>query len=92
MTDAQFADYKAHPDAYFGRVVRPQKTISKPMELFEFFMDSYRGLSREELLKRLSRGVRGAENMDDDELLAIYCEGLVPVSGMFKVVDGVVQA
>jgi hypothetical protein len=91
MSDAQLADYKAHPDAYFGRVVRPPKTISKPMELFEFFMDSYRSLPRDELLKRLSLALASAESLGDDELRAIYCEGLVSASGMFTIIEGVIQ-
>jgi hypothetical protein len=91
MTDGQINDYKAHPDAYFGRVVRPQKRADTPYELFEFFMYAYRELSREELLKRLAGRVPDAAQMPDDELLAIYCEGMVSASGMFKVMDGVIQ-
>jgi hypothetical protein len=91
MTDGQINDYKAHPDAYFGKVVRPQKRADTPHELFEFFMYAYRELSREELLKRLAGRVPDAAQMPDDELLAIYCEGMVSAGGMFKVVDGVIQ-
>jgi hypothetical protein len=91
MTDGQLADYKSHRDAYFGKVVRPQTGISKPYELFEFFMYGHRGLSREELLTRLAGHDPGADDMSDDELLAAYCEGLVSASGMFKIVDGVIQ-
>lgn len=91
MSDGQFADYKAHRDAYFGKVVRPPTGINKPHELFEFFMYGHRGLSREQLLKRLAGHIPATTDMPDDELLAIYCEGLVSASGMFKVVDGVIQ-
>ena len=89
MTDGQINDYKAHPDAYFGRVVRPQKRADTPHELFEFFMYAYRELSREELLKKLAGRVPDAAQMPDDELLAIYCEGMISAGGMFKVVGGV---
>jgi hypothetical protein len=71
--------------------VRPQKRADTPHELFEFFMYAYRELSREELLKRLAGCVPDAAQMPDDELLAIYCEGLVGAGDMFKVVDGVIQ-
>lgn len=37
MTDAEFADYKAHPDAYFGRILSVSKKIENRYELFEWF-------------------------------------------------------
>jgi hypothetical protein len=91
MTDDQINDYKAHPDAYFGKVVQPHKRADTPYELFEFFMYAHRELSREELLKKLASSVPGAAQMPDHELLAIYCEGMVSAAGIFKVVDGVIQ-
>ena len=54
-------------------------------------MYAHRELSREELLKKFASSVPGAEQMPDDELLAIYCEGMVSAGGIFKVVDGVIQ-
>jgi len=92
ITDLQLADYQAHPDAYFGKVVRPPKEANTPYELFEFFMHAYNSLSREELLKRLTGKLSGTEQMSDDELLAVYCEGMVSASGLFKMKDGVIQA
>lgn len=77
MSDAQFADYKAHPDAYFGEIVRPQRVSKTKQDMFEFFMDAYRDLPREELLRRFAGRVEGAEAKETDELLAIYCEGQV---------------
>jgi hypothetical protein len=91
MTDGQINDYKAHPDAYLRKVVRPQSRADTPYELFQFFMDAHRALSREELMKRFVGRVPGAAQIPDDELLAIYCEGLVAGGGLFKVVDGVIQ-
>jgi hypothetical protein len=92
MTDDQLTDYKAHSDAYFGKIVHPAKGVKTPYELFEFFMYAYRDMSREKLLKHLLGRVEGAEAMERDDLLAIYCEGMVSVSGMFKVKDGVTSA
>lgn len=91
MTDFQLADYRAHPDAYFGKVVRPQKGIDTPYELFEFFISAHSKLSREELLKRLNGRVPNATELPDDELLAIYCEGLVSASGLFEAVKGAIR-
>lgn len=89
MSDAQLADYRAHPDAYFGRVVRPPKGLKGPEDLFEFLMSSFSQLSREEIITRFGGKVPGAESMSHDELLAIYCEGMVSASNMFAVENGI---
>jgi hypothetical protein len=92
MTDAQLADYKAHPDAYFGKVVRPHKEGKTPQDLFEFFMYAYAEMSREKLLGHLLGRVPHAERMETERLRAIYCEGLVSNSGMFEVFNGVMSS
>ena len=77
MTDAQMQDFKAHGDAYFGKAGRKHHVSNTPYELFEFFLDAYRELSRDEVMRRIGDADRGAEELPDDEVLAIYCEGLV---------------
>ena len=84
MTDAELADYRMHPEAYFGKVIPVGKTVKTPYELFEFFIDSCKDLSRGELLKRLKAGGHpDVHGMTGDELLAIYCEAMTAGSGMF---------
>jgi hypothetical protein len=92
MTAEQFADYKAHPDAYFGKIKRVPKGIKTPQDLFEFFMDAYAQLSREELLQRLSLRKGDAEPVSREDLLADYCERLVSASGAFVVEGGVITS
>jgi SEC-C motif-containing protein len=79
MTDAEFGDYKAHPDAYFGRILSVPKKAENQYELFEFFVEANKGLSRATLLQRLGRPAdfdpHGA--VSDADLLAEYCEALV---------------
>ena len=55
MSLEQLADYQAHKDYYFGRNVPVGGKINDPFELFEWFVKSYRGLSREQLLASLAR-------------------------------------
>jgi len=90
MSEVQLSDYRAHPDAYFGRVVRPPKGLKGPQDLFEFLMSSYSQLPREEIIARFGGRVPGAESMSHDELLAIYCEGMVSASNMFAMENGIV--
>lgn len=85
MTDQQIADHKAHPEAYFGKLQHIGGKVDSPYELFEFFMKSYRELTTETLLERLVTHHDAAElaAMSDEELLAVYCEGMVAASNMF---------
>jgi hypothetical protein len=79
ISDAEFADYKAHPDAYFGRIQPVQKAITDRYEFFEWHMEVNKALPREALLERLKAAPNFEEvkTLSDSELLAIYCEGLV---------------
>lgn len=91
MTDQQLAEYKAHPDAFFGRIVPPPGRADTPAELFKFLMDSFKDLTREQLLQKLLTGVPNADELDVDHLRAIYAERMVGASGIFEVVDGVMM-
>lgn len=85
MTDQQLADYKSHPQAYFGKLQHVGKKITSPYDLFEFFMESYKNLTRAQLLGRLTGGsdVCALATMSNDDLLAAYCEGMVATSKKF---------
>jgi len=79
MTDAQLADYRAHPDAYFGRIMPVSKKIENRMQFFEWQMEVNEGLSRDTLLERLSKApnfdaIKASTHLD---LLSEYCEGMV---------------
>jgi hypothetical protein len=79
MSDAEFADYKAHPDAYFGRILPVSKKVENRYELFEWLMDTHKGLSRAVLLERLGKPADfdPLQVVNDADLLAEYCEALV---------------
>ena len=87
MTDQQLADYKAHPEAYFGKIQHVGKRIDSRYELFEFFMDSYRRLGRAALLERLATHPNAGSFtcMSDDDLLAEYCEEMAAASSIFGI-------
>ncbi len=79
MTDPELADYKAHPDAYFGQVQSVSRKTEDPYELFEFMMDANKGRSRESMLEHFaaSPDLSQLQAMTDTDLLAEYCENLV---------------
>ncbi len=43
MTDAEFGDYKAHTDAYFGKILPVPKKAENQYDLFEFFVEANKG-------------------------------------------------
>jgi hypothetical protein len=79
ITERELADYKAHPDAYFGRIVPAPKKITDRYSMFEWLMEAHKELSRETLLERLAHSPQFEmlKDLSDDELLAEYCEAMV---------------
>jgi hypothetical protein len=85
MSDEMLADYKANPESYFGRVQPAGNSkVDNIFELFEWLMKTHEPLGRDVLLQRLA-GVHGVDQMTDDELRAIYCEGMA--AGFQKSID-----
>ena len=89
MTDMQLADYKAHPDSYFGKVKYVPKGIKTPYDLFLFFVEGQKEMERAKLLEHLQMNEAQGEGLSDDNLLLELCERQVSGSGMFEVVNGV---
>lgn len=92
MTDTQLSDYKAHPDAYFGKLKYVSKGIKTPYDMFLFFVEGQREMERAKLIERLHMNDVQAEGSSDEDLLLELCERQVSGSGMFKVVDGVLTS
>lgn len=89
MTDAQLADYRAHKEAYFGKIKYVPKVIKTPYDMFLFFMQGQKDTKREALLDFMKLTEGEVKGRSDEDLLIEYCERLVAGSGLFKVVDGV---
>ena len=89
MTDMQLADYKAHPDSYFGKVKYVPKGIKTPYDLFLFFVEGQKEMERAKLLEHLQMNEAQAGGSSDEDLLLELCERQVSGSGMFEVVNGV---
>lgn len=79
MTDEQLAEYKAYPEAYFGKIMPVLKKITTPYELFEFWLENHKHLSREQLLTQLARhpNIETLRAMSTEDLLIEYAEGMV---------------
>jgi hypothetical protein len=79
MSPQQLADYRAHKDSYFGRILPVAEKISDPFELFERFVENHNWMSREQLLAKLSSAPNIIElsSMSKEDLLYEYCEAMV---------------
>jgi hypothetical protein len=54
MSPQELADYRAHKDSYFGRILAVGGKIDDPFELFEWFVGNHKWMSRAQLLERLA--------------------------------------
>ncbi len=79
MSPAQLADWRAHKDSYFGKVLPVGGKVNNAFELFEWFVENYRGLPRDQLLARFA-GAPDFETvcaLSDEDLLYQFCECIV---------------
>jgi len=79
VTDEEIEAYKKYPDTFFGVPRQQGRKAEDPLELYDFFYESYKKTPR----KRILELVKGHPDFDvlqklsDEELLIAYCEGLV---------------
>jgi hypothetical protein len=64
ISEEALADYKAHPEAFFGAIQRVGRRADTVDELFEFFLDGYKATPKERLLE-LMHGWRDIESAWD---------------------------
>ena len=76
LSDAELAAYQAHPETFFGRVVKQGGNIDQPIDMFEFMLDSYKESSRDTLLDffKDSSDLEELKNLSDDELHLVHAE------------------
>jgi hypothetical protein len=86
MSDGELADYKAHPDAYFGKIIPVSRRVEDRYQLFEWLMEANKGLTRQALLERLSSApnLGALSELSDVDLLAEYCEALAAATPELK--------
>lgn len=79
MSEEELADYKNHPDTYFGVVLPPGKKTDDPYELFEYWVEVHLKYSRENILERLKQltNTQSLTSLSHEELVLLYCERLV---------------
>jgi SEC-C motif len=78
MTESEAAAYAESSDTFFG-VIKRAESLQTPLELYDFFFESYGKSTREQLLQFMATrpDLAAIENLPREELAEIYCEGLV---------------
>lgn len=78
MSDYAMADYKRHPEAYFGEIGRASRKTEDPYELFEFFLETYSQTPKEKLLEFMqgAADIESLRQLDQMDLAIEYCDRL----------------
>jgi hypothetical protein len=78
MSDSDLAEWKEFGDAFFGKVPMASGThVKNDYEMFEWFMEGYKDLPREQMIAKFAPGSLDFEKMTDEELRIVYCENCV---------------
>jgi hypothetical protein len=79
MTDEELIAYRRQPDTFFGVPLKQGRKTRNPLDLFDFFCESYKNCPREKLLGFL-KGRPDFEQLktkDTQDLLITCCESWV---------------
>jgi hypothetical protein len=78
LSDEEMEMYRQSPKTFFGEVDRNKRSSDHPLDLFDFFFDTYSNSSRENLLEWMSSGGDTArlKKMSQTELAEEYCAGI----------------
>lgn len=78
LSDAEIAAYRSHPETFFGRITQVPKKTEDPMDLYTFFLDSFKKTPRERLLELMGEApdIEELKKLSEDELRYTYAERL----------------
>lgn len=79
LSDLEMAAWRRHPDTFFGEVGQRTTKANTPMEMYDFFFNSYRDTPKERLLEFMAGAADYSElaNLDQTKLASIYAERCV---------------
>ncbi|MFH1519998.1 MAG: SEC-C metal-binding domain-containing protein [Candidatus Omnitrophota bacterium] len=79
VSDEEIAAYKKYPDTFFGVPRQQGKKIDDPLELYDFFYESYKKTPKEKLLDFMKNApdIEELKKLSEEELRVRYCEGVV---------------
>lgn len=79
LSDLETEAWRKHPDTFFGEVGQRTTRADTPLELYDFFLNSYQHTSRERLLELMdgAQDIAKLREFDQPTLASLYAERLV---------------
>ncbi|MGQ7934715.1 YecA family protein [Paraburkholderia sp. D1E] len=76
LSDHEMSAWRQHPDTFFGEVGQRHTKAETPLELYDFFLESYRNIPKERLIEILSNAsdIQELAGLDQPKLASIYAE------------------
>ena len=76
LTPTEVAAYSRHPDTFFGTYSPASRQAKDPLDLYDFFFESYSRSSRDRLLAFMKDhpDIDSLSGLSQEELAIIYCE------------------
>lgn len=76
LSDQEMAAWRRHPDTFFGEVTQRSAKMEGPLQLYDFFLDSYKHTPKDRLLELLAGAPDYQEliELDQTKLASIYAE------------------
>ena len=79
ISDDELADYKSHPDAFFGVIQKQGKRADDEYEFFEHLVEIHMSYPKSNILKLIENWHNANElkKLSHEDLVLEYCEGIV---------------
>ena len=79
LSDVEMAAWRQHPDTFFGEVGQRSTKAKDPLDLYDFFHNSYRQTPKELLLELMAgaHDVEELRRLEQPQLASIYAERCV---------------
>ncbi len=79
VTKSEDAAYRRHPETFFGTITRSAHRANDPLDLYDFFFETYGGAPREQLMDLMKEeaDIEELSGSTREELAILYCERMV---------------
>ncbi|MFC0396954.1 YecA family protein [Paraburkholderia rhizosphaerae] len=79
LSDDEMSAWRRHPDTFFGQLTQRSTKARTPLELYDFFFESYKRTPKERLLEFLDKSpdIESLAMLDQAELARVYAERCV---------------
>lgn len=89
LTKDELAAYRKYPDTFFGVYKEQGRKVETPLDLFDFFFDTYKHTTKENLLEFMKNhdDIDRLKELEQDELSVTFCERSVYTAMSKKMIE-----